>query len=57
LIASRFDSAAGFLHADAQGPHSLTYDGLEPPALTTMRKSLRRPCASYLRGLILIINL
>jgi CRISPR-associated protein Cas1 len=29
LIASGFDSTAGFLHADAQGRHSLTYDVLE----------------------------
>jgi CRISPR-associated protein Cas1 len=29
LIASGFDSTAGFLHADAQGRHSLTYDALE----------------------------
>jgi CRISP-associated protein Cas1 len=29
LIASGFDSSAGFLHADAQGRHSLTYDVLE----------------------------
>ena len=29
LIASGFDSAAGFLHADVQGRHSLTYDALE----------------------------
>jgi CRISPR-associated protein Cas1 len=29
LLASGFDSAAGFLHADAGGRHSLTYDLLE----------------------------
>ena len=29
LIAFGFDSTAGFLHADAQGRHSLTYDALE----------------------------
>jgi CRISP-associated protein Cas1 len=29
LMASGFDSTAGFLHADAQGRHSLTYDALE----------------------------
>jgi CRISPR-associated protein Cas1 len=29
LIAAGFDSAAGFLHADANGRHSLTYDALE----------------------------
>jgi CRISPR-associated endonuclease Cas1 len=29
LIAFGFDSTAGFLHADAQGRHSLTYDVLE----------------------------
>jgi CRISPR-associated protein Cas1 len=29
LQASGFDSAAGFLHADAEGRHSLTYDVLE----------------------------
>jgi CRISP-associated protein Cas1 len=29
LIAYGFDSTAGFLHADAQGRHSLTYDALE----------------------------
>jgi CRISPR-associated protein Cas1 len=29
LIATGFDSTAGFLHADAQGRHSLTYDVLE----------------------------
>jgi CRISPR-associated protein Cas1 len=29
LIAAGFDSTAGFLHADADGRHSLTYDALE----------------------------
>jgi CRISP-associated protein Cas1 len=29
LQASGFDSTAGFLHADADGRHSLTYDVLE----------------------------
>jgi CRISPR-associated protein Cas1 len=29
LIAAGFDSTAGFLHADSQGRHSLTYDVLE----------------------------
>lgn len=29
LQASSFDSAAGFLHADAEGRHSLTYDVME----------------------------
>lgn len=29
LMAFGFDSAGGFLHADAQGRHSLTYDALE----------------------------
>ncbi len=29
LIAFGFDSSAGFLHADANGRHSLTYDALE----------------------------
>jgi CRISPR-associated protein Cas1 len=29
LIAAGFDSTAGFLHADAKGRHSLTYDALE----------------------------
>jgi CRISPR-associated protein Cas1 len=29
LIAAGFDSTAGFLHADANGRHSLTYDALE----------------------------
>ena len=29
LIAFGFDSTVGFLHADAQGRHSLTYDALE----------------------------
>jgi CRISPR-associated protein Cas1 len=29
LITAGFDSTAGFLHADAEGRHSLTYDALE----------------------------
>jgi CRISP-associated protein Cas1 len=29
LVAFGFDSTAGFLHADASGRHSLTYDALE----------------------------